>query len=218
MSVAQHAWRKPRRSYHTGRQPTRYGPLLPMSMGQHMSPMDNGQGSHWDRGGGDLAPHSPATPDAQGGVIPGAPGAPGGNGYMRFGSVTNLTASKGPPSRTRMPQKNTSAYALCNVAFQPDLTMYLDPSHRLFLLFPLSRFMAFNGGIRGDYIERRRPMFRLKEDDFVDNGGHLWNAKCLDFEGCGRNIAKHASADLMGRPCCAICFHTSLQRSEGTHL
>jgi hypothetical protein len=61
-------------------------------------------------------------------------------------------------------------------------------------------------------------MYKLKkEDNCVDNGGRPWHAKCLDFERCGRNIAKHASADLMGRPCCADCFHTSLQRSEGSH-
>jgi hypothetical protein len=57
-----------------------------------------------------------------------------------------------------------------------------------------------------------------KEDDFVGKGRHLWHATCFDFEGCGRNIAKHASAGRMGRPCCADCFHPSLKRSEGTHL
>jgi hypothetical protein len=76
-----------------------------------------------------------------------------------------------------------------------------------------------NGVIRGDYIERRKPVYKFKkEDDFVDNGRRLWYATCFDFEECGRNIAKHASADLMGRPCCADYFHPSLQRSEGTHL
>ena len=74
-----------------------------------------------------------------------------------------------------------------------------------------------NGGVKADCVECEKPVYRLKrEGDFVENGGRVWHAKCFECEGCSRNIAKSASVDLMGRPCCAECFDTSLKRSETT--
>ena len=82
--------------YHTGGQPTTpgYGSQLTTPMDQRGRSMVGDQGDYWDRGGGDSAPPSPATPRPQQGAVP---GAPNGNGYMNLGSATNLPASKSPP-------------------------------------------------------------------------------------------------------------------------
>ena len=106
----------------------------------------------------------------------------------------------------------------CTTAFQRDSTMYPDPSSSTSSPHFLCRdcFIA-NGGVKADCVECRKPVYKLKrEGDFVENGGRVWHAKCFECEGCSRNIAKNASVDLMGRPCCAECFDASLQRSEGT--
>jgi uncharacterized protein with PIN domain len=96
--------------------------------------------------------------------------------------------------------------------------MYPDPSSPTSSPHFLCRdCFTTNGGIKADCVECRKPVYKLKkEGDFVENGGRIWHARCFECEGCSRNIAKSASVDLMGRPCCAECFDTSLQRSEGT--
>ena len=113
---------------------------------------------------------------------------------------------------------NTYACASCSTIFQRDSTMYPDPNSPTSSPQFLCRdcFMA-NGGVKADCMECRKPVYKLKrEGDFVENGGRVWHAKCFECEGCGRNIAKNASVDLMGQPCCFECFDTSLRRSEGT--
>ena len=112
----------------------------------------------------------------------------------------------------------TYACASCSTTFQRDSTMYPDPNSPTSSPHFLCRdcFMA-NGGIKADCVECRKPVYKLKrEGDFVENGGRVWHAKCFECDGCARNIAKNASVDLMGRPCCIECFNTSLCRSEGS--
>ena len=112
----------------------------------------------------------------------------------------------------------TYACASCTTTFQRDSTMYPDPSSPTSSPRFLCRdcFIA-SGGVKADCVECRKPVYKLKkEGDFVENGGRVWHAKCFECEGCGRNTAKNASVDLMGRPCCAECFDTSLRRSETT--
>ena len=110
----------------------------------------------------------------------------------------------------------TYACASCNAIFQRDSTMYPDPNSPTSSPSFLCRdcFIA-HGGVKADCVECIKPVYKLKkEGDFVENGGRVWHAKCFECQGCGRNIAKNASVDLMGRPCCAECFDISLQRSE----
>jgi len=60
-------------------------------------------------------------------------------------------------------------------------------------------------------------MYKLKKErDFVENNGRAWHAQCFECERCGRNTASNTSVDLMGRPCCAEYFNTSLRRPETT--
>jgi hypothetical protein len=100
--------------------------------------MDDGVGTYWDRGGGDSAPHSPAIPDTQGGVIP---GAPCGEGYMHLGSVATLSKQK--PTLQNLDTLAIKCMRMPCVTSLSNLTRpcISIPPHLLFLLFPLSRVL-----------------------------------------------------------------------------
>src|SRR5258706_16214820 len=74
-----------------------------------------------------------------------------------------------------------------------------------------------SSGVKADCVECRKPMYKLKKErDFVENGGRVWHAKCFECERCSRNTVRNTSVDLMGRPCCAEYFNTSLPKPETT--
>jgi hypothetical protein len=89
-------------------------------MDQHEGSMDDGQGTYWDRGGGDLAPHPPAHLQLL--TLKEA------SNLVRLVEMVICTLVVWPTSQQAMADPEINAYALCNVASQPDLTLYPDPT------------------------------------------------------------------------------------------
>ncbi|KAI0936196.1 hypothetical protein AcV5_004393 [Taiwanofungus camphoratus] len=123
------------------------------------------------------------------------------------------------------PKETLSSYhcALCASPFAPDATIYPDPNSLTSSGSDAStdsgtRFLCrscftMNGGSKGECPSCCRPVLILKsEGGFVENGGRVWHKKCFCCEGCSKNIGDNPMVDLLGRPSCADCFETCLQR------
>src|SRR5258706_847847 len=142
--------------------------------------------------------------------------SPSGNPIINDG----YTLSKVYGSTLQNPN-TLKAYACtsCTTTFQRDSTMYPDPSS------PTSspRFLCCDcfiasSSVKADCVECRKPMYKLKKErDFVENGGPVWHGKCFECERCSRNTTRNKTVHLMGRPCCAEYFNTSLLKPETTH-
>lgn len=110
----------------------------------------------------------------------------------------------------------TYSCAICLTEFQPDATIFPDPSA------PESsdRFLCrscfiINGGSKGDCPVCRRAVLVLKSaGGFVETSGHVWHKKCFRCEGCHKNIGDAPMVDLLGQPCCADCFDSCLKRNS----
>ncbi|KAF9240905.1 hypothetical protein BU15DRAFT_87475 [Melanogaster broomeanus] len=146
-------------------------------------------------------PPSPTTLAAKAGILQ-APNAP--KLSKVYGSVLQ-------------PNESLATYSctICLTAFQPDATIYLDPSAPEFSDRFLCRpcFIA-NGGSKGDCPVCHRPVLTLKsEGRFIETSGRVWHKKCFRCEGCRKNIGDTPMVDLLGQPSCADCFDTCLKRN-----
>ncbi|KAI0274619.1 hypothetical protein BC834DRAFT_848952 [Gloeopeniophorella convolvens] len=104
---------------------------------------------------------------------------------------------------------------VCSTPFPPDATIYPDPTDTTGVRFLCRSCFAQNGGSRGDCVECARPVLILKsEGGFVENAGRVWHKKCFQCSGCNKNIGDNPTVDLLGRPSCADCFDTCLDRRD----
>lgn len=147
-------------------------------------------------------PPSPTTLAAEAGILQ-APNAP--ELSKAYGSVLQ-------------PKESLATYscAICLTVFQPDATIFPDPS----VLELSDRFLCrpcfvINGGSKGDCPACRRPVLILKsEGGFVETSGRVWHKKCFRCEGCHKNIGDTPMVDLLGQPSCADCFDSCLKRNS----
>ncbi|KAF7311031.1 hypothetical protein HMN09_00646500 [Mycena chlorophos] len=113
------------------------------------------------------------------------------------------------------------ACANCDTPFAPTTsTIYPDPYGATTdgppRFFCRSCFIA-NGGSRGPCAECSRPVLILKsEGGFVHAGDRYWHKKCFNCSGCDKSIGDAPMLDLLGRPTCAECFDTCLERDPTT--
>lgn len=116
------------------------------------------------------------------------------------------------------PKESLAPYccAICLTEFQPDATIFPDPSvPELFDRFLCRPCFVISGGSKGDCPVCRRPVLILKsEGGFVETSGRVWHKKCFRCEGCHKNIGNTPMVDLLGQPCCADCFDSCLKRSS----
>ena len=104
---------------------------------------------------------------------------------------------------------------VCSAPFPPDATIYPDPTDPSGGRFMCRSCFSQNGGSRGICVECSRPVLILKsEGGFVENAGRLWHKKCFHCSGCGKSIGDNPAVDLLGRPSCAECFDTCLNRRD----
>lgn len=147
-------------------------------------------------------PSSPTTLAAEAGILQ-APNAP--ELSKAYGSVLQ-------------PKESLATYSctICLTEFQPDATIFPDPSApELSDRFLCRPCFITNGGSKGDCPACRRPVLILKsEGGFVQTSGRVWHKKCFRCEGCHKNIGDTPMVDLLGQPSCADCFDTCLKRSS----
>lgn len=147
-------------------------------------------------------PSSPTTLAAGAGILQ-APNAP--ELSKAFGSVLQ-------------PKESLATYscAICMTEFQPDATIFPDPSApELSDRFLCRPCFIINGGSKGDCPVCRRPVLILKSDGgFVETSGRVWHKKCFRCEGCHKNIGDTPMVDLLGQPSCADCFDSCLKRNS----
>lgn len=110
----------------------------------------------------------------------------------------------------------TFSCAICTADFQPDATIYPDPSSPespdRFLCKPC---FVVSGGSKGDCSACHRPVLILKsEGRFVEAAGEVWHRRCFCCSGCQKNIGDTPMVDLLGRPSCTDCFDSCLKRSS----
>ena len=104
---------------------------------------------------------------------------------------------------------------VCSAPFTPDATIYPDPTDTSGERFMCRSCFSQNGGSRGICVECSRPVLILKsEGGFVENAGRFWHKKCFNCSGCGKSIGDNPMVDLLGRPSCAECFDTCLDRRD----
>ena len=104
---------------------------------------------------------------------------------------------------------------VCSASFPPDATIYPDPTDPSGGRFMCRSCFSQNGGSRGTCVECSRPVLILKsEGGFVENAGRVWHKKCFHCSGCGKSIGDNPVVDLLGRPSCAECFDTCLNRRD----
>jgi LIM domain len=102
---------------------------------------------------------------------------------------------------------------ICSTSFTPDATIYPDPTDASGGRYLCRPCFSQNGGSRGNCVECSRPVLILKsEGGFVENTGRVWHKKCFHCTGCGKSIGGNPMVDLLGRPSCAECFDTCLDR------
>jgi LIM domain-containing protein len=102
---------------------------------------------------------------------------------------------------------------VCSALFPPDATIYPDPADASGGRFMCRSCFSQGGGSRGICVECSRPVLILKsEGGFVENAGRVWHKKCFHCSGCGESIGDNPVVDLLGRPSCAECFDTCLNR------
>ncbi|KAF8844047.1 hypothetical protein BDN67DRAFT_923014 [Paxillus ammoniavirescens] len=147
-------------------------------------------------------PPSPTTLVAQAGIFQ-APNAP--ELSKAYGSVLQPKESLGTYSCT-----------ICSTEFQPDATIYPNPSApELSDGFLCRPCFIINGGSKGDCPVCRRPVLILKsEGGFVETSGRVWHKKCFSCQGCHKNIGDTPMVDLLGQPSCADCFDNCLKRNS----
>ncbi|KAI0307786.1 hypothetical protein B0F90DRAFT_63605 [Multifurca ochricompacta] len=105
----------------------------------------------------------------------------------------------------------------CYAAFTPDATIYPDPSGAAGERYMCRTCFSQNGGSRGNCVECARPVLILKsEGGFIENAGHVWHKRCFHCLGCSKNIGDNPMVDLLGRPSCAECFDTCLDRGDSS--
>jgi hypothetical protein len=147
-------------------------------------------------------PSSPTTLAAEDGILQ-APNAP--ELSKAYGSVLE-------------PKESLVTYscAICLAEFQPDATIFPDPSApELSDRFLCRPCFITNGGSKGDCPVCGRPVLMLKsEGGFVQTSGRVWHKKCFTCEGCHKNIGDTPMVDLLGQPSCADCFDTCLKRNS----
>ncbi|KAH0838416.1 FMN-dependent dehydrogenase-domain-containing protein [Lanmaoa asiatica] len=147
-------------------------------------------------------PSSPTTLAADAGILQ-APNAP--ELSKAYGSVLQ-------------PKESLATYSctICLTAFQPDATIFPDPSApELSDRFLCRPCFTINGGSKGDCPACRRPVLILKsEGGFVETSGRVWHKKCFRCEGCHKNIGNTPMVDLLGQPSCADCFDSCLKRNS----
>ena len=104
---------------------------------------------------------------------------------------------------------------VCSATFPPDATIYPDPTDTSGGRFMCRSCFSQNGGSRGVCVECSRPVLILKsEGGFIENAGRVWHKKCFHCSGCGKSIGDNPVVDLLGRPSCAECFDTCLNRRD----
>ena len=104
---------------------------------------------------------------------------------------------------------------VCSAPFTPDATIYPDPTDTSGERFMCRSCFSQNGGSRGICVECSRPVLILKsEGGFVENAGRVWHTKCFNCSGCDKSIGDNPVVDLLGRPSCAECFDTCLNRRD----
>ena len=116
------------------------------------------------------------------------------------------------------PKESLAPYscAICLTEFQPDATIYPDPSGaELSDRFLCRPCFIISGGSKGDCPACRRPVLIMKsEGGFVETSGRVWHKKCFRCEGCHKNIGGAPMVDLLGKPSCADCFDSCLKRNS----
>ncbi|KAF8446037.1 hypothetical protein L210DRAFT_3619795 [Boletus edulis BED1] len=147
-------------------------------------------------------PSSPTTLAAETGILQ-APNAP--ELSKLYGSVLQ-------------PKQSLATYscAICLTEFQPDATIFPDPSApELSDRFLCRPCFIINGGSKGDCPVCRRPVLTLKsEGGFVETSGRVWHKKCFRCEECQKNIGDTPMVDLLGKPSCVDCFDSCLKRNS----
>ena len=104
---------------------------------------------------------------------------------------------------------------VCSAPFTPDATIYPDPTDASGGRYLCRSCFSQSGGSRGNCVECSRPVLILKsEGGFIENAGRLWHKKCFHCSGCGKSIGDSPVVDLLGRPSCAACFDTCLNRRD----
>ena len=104
---------------------------------------------------------------------------------------------------------------VCSAQFTPDATIYPDPTDASGGRYLCRSCFSQNGGSRGNCAECSRPVLILKtEGGFIENAGQVWHKKCFHCSGCGKSIGDTPVVDLLGRPSCAVCFDTCLNRRD----
>ena len=149
------------------------------------------------------APPSPTTISAAAGILP-SPYAP--ELSKAYGSVLQ-------------PKESLASYccSICSTIFPPDATIYPDPSTPA---MDTDRFLCRpcfvqNGGSKGDCPSCDRPVLIVKsEGGFVETSGRVWHKRCFRCDGCHKHIGDNPMVDLLGRPSCADCFESCLQRDS----
>lgn len=117
------------------------------------------------------------------------------------------------------PKETLTSFAcsICLMPFEPDATIYPDPS-----AVPGSepRFLCrscftLNGGSKGECVACSKPVLVLKsEGGYIENSGRLWHKRCFRCESCQKDISDQPMVDLLGKPSCADCFDTCLKRDS----
>jgi hypothetical protein len=104
---------------------------------------------------------------------------------------------------------------VCSEQFTPDATIYPHPRDATGERYLCRSCFSQNGGSRGDCVQCTRPVLLLKrEGGFVEKAGRVWHKKCFLCSGCGKSIGDNPTVDLLGRPSCAECFDTCLDRRD----
>lgn len=105
--------------------------------------------------------------------------------------------------------------ARCSSVFPPDATIYPDPQ------IPsgaTSRFLcracfATQGGSKGSCVDCGREVLTItKEGGFVESAGRFWHKRCFRCNSCHKDISHAPMVDLHGKPSCAECFDSCLDR------
>ncbi|KAF5374786.1 hypothetical protein D9758_000145 [Tetrapyrgos nigripes] len=138
------------------------------------------------------------------GILPSLTSHPTGSLAKVYGSVLQSAETL-----------NSHACSSCHTVFQPDSTLYpgqADSDEPQFLC----RNCFVETCSKGPCPTCSRPVLPLKsEGPFIDGGdGHFYHKACYKCVGCGKNIGASPMVDLLGRPSCASCFDTCLQRDR----
>ena len=104
---------------------------------------------------------------------------------------------------------------VCSEQFTPDATIYPHLTDATGERYLCRSCFSQNGGSRGNCVLCTRPVLLLKrEGGFVERAGRVWHKKCFLCSGCGKSIGDNPTVDLLGRPSCAECFDTCLDRRD----